>query len=118
MKRAQIKELAQSIAVYGEVSDKDMKWILDNFSRNDLKMLIKLLSYEIKERKVIASYAGNINEADEKRINSLFPQKNVEFKRDDENLGAGLKLEYGDFVLDYSVSGIIKRILSSIRESL
>ena len=117
MKRAQIKELAQSIAVYGEVSDKDMKWIFDNFSRNDLKMLIKLISYEIKERKVIASHAGNINAADEKRIISFFPGKNVEFKRDD-NLGAGLKLEYGDFVLDYSVSGIVGRILSNIRENL
>lgn len=118
MKRAQIKELAQSIAVTGGISDKDMNWILKNFSRSDLKMFIRLLTQEMKDRKVIASFAGNIGVEDKKRIISLFPDKNIEFKRNDEGLGAGVKLEYSDFILDYSVSGIIKRILSSIRESL
>lgn len=118
MKRAQIKELAQSIAVSGGISDNDMNWILKNFSRNDLKMFVRLLTQEMNEKKVVASYAGNMNDDDKNRIISLFPDKNIEFKRDDEGLGAGLKLEYSDFILDYSVSGIIKRILSNIRESL
>jgi F-type H+-transporting ATPase subunit delta len=118
MKRAQIKELAQSIAGGGFVSEKDAQWILNNFSRGDLKIFTRLLTQELKDKKVTASYAGNINEKDKERIISLFPDKDIEFNRDDENLGAGIKLEYRDFVLDYSVSGIIKRILNNIRESL
>lgn len=118
MKRAQIKELSQSIAVAGEISENDMNWILKNFSRNDLKIFVRLLTQEMKDRKVTASFSGNMSDEDKNRIISLFPDKNIEFKRDDEELGAGLKLEYSDFILDYSVSGIIKRILSSIRESL
>ncbi|MDR2426290.1 MAG: hypothetical protein LBD46_03820 [Endomicrobium sp.] len=118
MKRNQIREFAHSIAVYGYVSDKDAQWILNNFSRNDLKVFMRLLVQELKDRKVTAFYAGSINEEDKKRIILLFPDKEIEFKRDDENLGAGLKLEYSGFVLDYSISGITKRILSSIRESL
>ncbi|MCL2144367.1 MAG: hypothetical protein FWH43_02565 [Endomicrobia bacterium] len=118
MKRMQIKELAQSVAVYGGISDNGMRWIADNFSRNELKMFALILSNELRDRKVIASFAGNISKTDKNRIISLFPDKNVEFKRDDENLGAGLKLEYGDFVLDCSVSGIVERVLGNIKENL
>ena len=48
----------------------------------------------------------------------MFPNKKILFKRDDENISGGVRFEYGDFVLDYSVSGIVKRILNDIRESL
>lgn len=117
MKRIRIEELAHSVAESGGISDGGVKWMLNNLSRKDLKLFLKLLKRKLGEGKVTASFAGNISGEDEKRIKSLFPGKSVEFRRDD-GLGAGLKLEYGDFVLDYSVSGIVKRILNGIRESL
>lgn len=118
MKRAQIKELAESIAYYEELSDKDLSWIINNFSRQEKKLFMRLLAEAVKERNVTATFAGAISDSDKKKIVSLFPDKKIEFKRDDDSLGAGVKLEYSDFVLDYSVSGIIKRILNGIRESL
>ncbi|MDR1941095.1 MAG: F0F1 ATP synthase subunit delta [Endomicrobium sp.] len=117
MKRLQIKELARAAVESGGLSDKDFQWVLGNFSRNELKMFANMLAWEVKNKTLVVNYAGEISEPDKKRITSLFAGKTPEFKRN-EDLVAGVRLEYGDFVLDYSVSGIIKRILNSMRESL
>jgi F-type H+-transporting ATPase subunit delta len=73
---------------------------------------------EIKDNNVTAYFAGDISDQDKSKISALFANKKITYKRDDENIGAGLRIEYGDFVVDYSVCGIVKRILSSIRESI
>lgn len=118
MKRAQIKEISESIVKAGGLSEKGLQWIFEHFSRNDLKLFMKLLSKDIKNKNVTASYAGDMDSIGKKKIETLFPGKNITFKRDDESLGAGVRLEYADYVLDYSVSGIVQRILNGIRESL
>ncbi len=118
MKRAQIKEISKSIVDAGSLSEKDLQWIFKHFSRNDLKLFMRFLSEDIKNKNVTAFYAGDIDNTNKKKIEELFPEKKITFKRDDESLGAGLRFEYADYVLDYSLSGIIKRILNGIRESL
>jgi F0F1-type ATP synthase delta subunit len=118
MKKAQIKELAQSVAVYNDINDDSLKWIFKNFNRNELKSFLYFLSKGIKDKTVTAFFAGDIKDQDKNKITSLFPDKRIIFKRDDESVGAGVRIEYGDFVLDYSVSGIVKRILCRIRESI
>ncbi|MDR2772014.1 MAG: hypothetical protein LBB93_00930 [Elusimicrobiota bacterium] len=118
MKKIQIKELAQSIAANDGIDDNGLKWISEKFSRNELKMFLRFLSKEIKDNKVTAFFGGDINEEGKNKVLSLFPNKKVVFKRDDNLVGAGIRIEYGDFVLDYSISGIVKRILSRIRETI
>ena len=118
MKRSQIKELVNSIIKYDELNIKDLKWILANLSRQELKLFMRLLLKEIKDNSVTASFAGELSDINKKKIIAMFPNKKILFKRDDENISGGVRFEYGDFVLDYSVSGIVKRILNDIRESL
>jgi F0F1-type ATP synthase, delta subunit (mitochondrial oligomycin sensitivity protein) len=118
MKRTQIKELAETIAYYNKLSDKDADWLLKNLTRQELKLFIRLLTQSLKDRKVSAVFAGEITAADKKRISSLFPDKEIDFLRDDKNIGAGIRLEYGDFIMDYSVSGIVARIINGLKESL
>jgi F-type H+-transporting ATPase subunit delta len=118
MKRSQIKELVNSIVKYDELNIKDLEWILSNLSRQELKLFMRLLSKEIKDSSVTASFAGELSDTNKKKITAMFPNKKILFKRDDENISGGVRFEYGDFVLDYSVSGIVKRILNDIRESL
>ncbi|OEG69350.1 hypothetical protein ATZ36_10090 [Candidatus Endomicrobiellum trichonymphae] len=103
---------------YGELSTKDLEWIFSNFLRQELKLFMRLLSKEIKDNTVTASFAGELNYENKKKINDMFPNRKILFKRDDENISGGVRFEYGDFVLDHSVSGIIKRILNDIRENL
>ncbi|MCL2485853.1 MAG: F0F1 ATP synthase subunit delta [Endomicrobia bacterium] len=114
MKRAQIKELSESIIGAGELSDKDLQHVFSMFSRKDLKQFMLLLSREIKDKNVSANFAGELSEEKKKEIISMFPGRKVNFIRDDAGLIAGLRFEYGDFVLDYSVSGIIKRTLENL----
>lgn len=118
MKKTFIKELAESVVKYEGLSDKDLNWILSNLSRQELKLFLRLLNNEIKSGNVTVYHAGNLDIQKENRIRTLFKDKKVHFKRDDEDLGAGIRFEYGDFILDYSISGILNRILNSIRESL
>jgi len=118
MKRAHIKELAVSAAENGGMSDADLKWIFRRFSRQELKIFIRLLSQGIKDKNVTVFFAGQIGGNEKKRVEGMFPGKNIEFKRDDAGLTAGLRFEYGDYVLDYSVSGAVTRILNGIKEAL
>ncbi|MDR3256597.1 MAG: F0F1 ATP synthase subunit delta [Endomicrobium sp.] len=118
MKRSQIKELAKSIVKNDELSGKNLKWIFSNLSRQELKLFMRLLSKEIRDNSVTASFAGKLSDENKKKIIAMFPNKKILFKRDDENIVGGVRFEYSDFVLDYSVSGIMKRILNGIRESL
>jgi len=118
MKRSQIKELAHSAVEYGDVSDNDMNWIFSKLSRPEMKLLMRLLKEEIRVVNVIVHHAGDVNADYQGKIISSFPGRKVSFKRDDENIEGGLRIEYGDFVWDYSVAGIVRRILNNIRESL
>jgi len=118
MKISQIKELVESIVKYDELSGKDLEWLFSNFSRQDLRLFVHILSKEIKYNSVTASFAGELSDINKRRIIAMFPDKKISFKRDDKNIIGGVHLEYGDFVLDCSVSGIVKRILNGIRENL
>jgi F-type H+-transporting ATPase subunit delta len=118
VKRSKIRELTKSIVKYDELSTKDLEWIFSNLSRQELKLFMRFLSREIKDNTVIASFAGELSYENKKKINAIFPNKKNLFKRDDENIFGGVRFQYGDFVLDYSISGMIKRILNGIKENL
>jgi hypothetical protein len=118
MKRSQIRELTKSIIKYGELSEKDLKWVTSKFSRKELKLFMMLLSKEIKDNNVSVSFAGNLSDINKNKFLEMFPNKNVTFNRDDESLIGGVCLEYGDFVLDCSVNATVKRILNAIKERL
>ena len=114
MKRSQIENIAKSIVTHDELSEKNLNWIYSSFSRQELKLFIRLLSREIKDNNVIASFAGELNDVNRKKITAMFPNKKISFKRDDMAIAGGIRFEYSDFVLDYSVTGIVKRILNAI----
>ena len=114
MKRTQIKELASAIVDAEELSDKDLQRVLSMFSRKDLKQFMLLLSCEIKDRNVAVNFAGELSKDNKNEVISMFPGRKVNFIRDDAGLIAGLRFEYGDYVLDYSVSGILKRTLENL----
>ncbi len=47
-----------------------------------------------------------------------FPGKNLIYVRDDKEIGAGLRIEFGDYILDYTVTNMVVKIMKGIRESL
>ncbi|MCL2799988.1 MAG: hypothetical protein FWD54_06930 [Endomicrobia bacterium] len=114
MKRAQIKELASAIVDAEKLSAEDLQRIFSMFSRKDLKQFMLLLSREIKDRNVAANFSGELSQDNKNEIISMFPGRKVNFIRDDAGIIAGLRFEYGDYVLDYSVSGILKRTLENL----
>jgi len=48
----------------------------------------------------------------------MFPDKTIVYNRDDKEVGAGVKLEFGDYILDYTLSNMVEKIMKDIRESL
>jgi len=78
-----------------------------------------LLSKEIRANNLTVTYAGELSVVNKAKIIAMFLGKKILFRRDDKNIIGGICLEYSDFILDYSVSGIAKMILNAIkRESL
>ncbi|GHT60623.1 hypothetical protein AGMMS49531_06670 [Endomicrobiia bacterium] len=118
MNRLQIKELAASIVKHDELSEKDLNWICSNLSRQDIKLFMCLLSEEIKNNAVRVKFAGELSDVNKRKIVTMFPNKKILFERDDDSIVGGLRFEYGDFILDYSVSGIVKRTLNAILNQL
>ncbi|MDR2812007.1 MAG: hypothetical protein LBB06_02735 [Endomicrobium sp.] len=118
MKRSQIKELAKSVVEYDELSEKDLNWVYSNFSRQEIKSFARLLSNEIKDKNVLATFAGELSVANKSKIESMFPGKKITFNRDDADVAGGVRFEYSDFILDYSISGIARRILNVIKARL
>ena len=76
------------------------------------------LSAEIKNFTVVAKYAGEATDEIKGKIEKLFPNKKIVYVRADDEVGAGVKFEFGDYILDYSVSAMITKIMKTIRENL
>ena len=118
MKKQQIKQLALSIVEQGEVSSGISQWILNNLQKRELKLFINYLSRALKESIVVVKYAGDATSVIKNKIQKMFPAKKLVYVRDDEQIGAGIKIEFGDYILDYTVTNMIIKIMKSIRESL
>ena len=118
MKKQQIKQLALSIVETGEISDKVSQWINKNLSKSELKLFVSYLSSALKEKSVIVKYAGNPQEITKEKIQKMFPDKKLVYVRADEEVGAGIKFEFGDYILDYTVTNMIVKIMKDLRESL
>ncbi|MDR1511569.1 MAG: hypothetical protein LBS15_02175 [Endomicrobium sp.] len=118
MKRLRIEELVDSVIKYDYLSSKCWDWIFLNFSREELKVFSNLLSKGIKHNNVVVSFSGELSDLNKKKINMMFHNKKILFKRDDSNIIGGIRFEYDDFILNYSISGTIERILRDIKENL
>jgi F-type H+-transporting ATPase subunit delta len=118
MKNSQIKKLADSIVKYDGLSTRSLEWIFSSFAKKELKTFKNLLLKRIKDNSVVVSFSGELSDESKKRIGLMFPSKRIYFKRDDKNIVAGMCFKYGDFVMDFSISGAVERILNSIRERL
>jgi len=58
MKKQQIKQLAVSIIKNGEITDEVSRWIFDNLTKNEIKLLLSYLISSVKNNTVIVKYAG------------------------------------------------------------
>ena len=118
MKKQQIKQLALSIVEQGEVSSDISQWIFNNLQKSELKLFINYLSRALKESTVVVRYAGDATSIIKNKIQKMFPDKNLVYVRDDKEIGAGIRFEFGDYILDYTVTNMIVKIMKDIRESL
>ena len=118
MKKQQIKQLALSIIQNGEITDEVSKWIFDNLTKNEIKSLLSYMVSCIKNNTVIVRYAGQASDTVKNKIQKMFPDKTIVYNRDDKEVGAGIKLEFGDYILDYTLSNMVAKIMKNIRESL
>ena len=118
MKKQQIKQLALSIVETGEISPSVSEWINKNLSKSELKLFVNYLERALKETTVTVRYAGNPSQATKDKIQKMFPDKNLIYVRDDKEIGAGIRFEFGDYILDYTVTNMIVKIMKDIRESL
>lgn len=118
MEKQQIKQIALSIIDNGDVSENVYNWIVNNFSKNDMKLFINYLRAAFKDKNVTVRYAGTPSQTVKEKIIKMFPGKSIVYVRDDKEIGAGVRIEFGDYVLDYTVTNMIIKIMKGIRESL
>ncbi len=118
MKKQQIKQLALSIVEQGDISGDVSQWIFNNLQKSELKLFVNYLSSILKEATVVVKYAGDASPVIKNKIQKMFPDKKLVYIRDDEEIGAGIRFEFGDYILDYTVTNMILKIIKNIRESL
>ncbi|MBQ3833972.1 MAG: hypothetical protein II816_00420 [Elusimicrobia bacterium] len=61
MEKQQIKQLALSIIEDGEISEKSFNWIMNNFSKKDMKLFIGYFNAAFKETNVISNATSNLS---------------------------------------------------------
>jgi F0F1-type ATP synthase delta subunit len=118
MKKFQIKKLAESIIKYDYLSNECFDWICNNFSKKDMRIFVCFLSKFINFYTVFVSFAGELNNVDIKEIKNIFKNKKIIFNRDDEHIISGICFKYNDFILDCSISYVVKNILKNIKKRL
>ena len=62
--------------------------------------------------------SGQASDTVKNKIQKMFPDKSIIYNRDDKDVVAGVKLEFGDYILDYTLSNMVDKIMKDIRESL
>lgn len=118
MTKEQIKKLAYSLAESEEISETVYKWLVSNLSKSDMKLFIRYIKNALRETTVVAQYSGALSETSKNIFGKMFPDKKIIFLRKDEEIGAGIKINFGDYILDYTVSRMVEKIMKDIRENL
>ncbi|MDR3111701.1 MAG: F0F1 ATP synthase subunit delta [Elusimicrobiota bacterium] len=117
MKLEQIKKLARSLVRDNAISDADAQWVSMHLSVKDKKLFIHLLDLEVKNHTAKVFYAGDLSDENKEVIKKLFIDKRVFFERDDEKIIGGICIEYGDFILDCSIAGLIRRTMVLLKNA-
>jgi F0F1-type ATP synthase delta subunit len=118
MKKEQIKKLAYSVVASREISENVSKWMLNNLSKADMKLFLRYFNNALREATVVAQYSGVLSEISKEKFQKMFPDKNIVFVRKDKEIGAGIKINFGDYILDYTISTMVEKIMKDIRENL
>jgi F0F1-type ATP synthase delta subunit len=87
--------------------------ILAALSRAELKRFLVALRLELKRRVVQVTVAGPADGTLDRTIEGAYPGRAVRV-RQDESLGAGVRVSAGDDIVDASVHGYIREIIEEL----
>lgn len=117
MNKKLIKTLAQQTIQGTTVNSRLAEFVLSNLSKADLKTYLFYLRKAIKQHTVYITSPNALGESDQKTLSEKFPGKMVQFSSD-AALGAGLKIQNGDNVLDTSIHGVLKNVFNQLKSNI
>lgn len=104
------------LVVRGEVDKKIVNYIL-SLKRAELKLLLFYLKKRIREKTVNIFSADKVDIKFKNQLEKIFSEREVNYFLD-TSLGAGLRIEYGDNIMEISLKNTVLNVFKKIRESI
>lgn len=113
MQKKIIKTLAKSLAKENLFSSNVVTFIL-KLGRDDLKYFLSNYKLGLKKNTVSVTSASEITSENLKEINQIYKNKRV-IKKTDPRLGAGIKIEESDNIIDFTFKKYINDTIQMLK---
>lgn len=112
-----LKKLAQMSIIDNKINEYVKNFVLSKLSIKELKDYIFYLKKAVRGNDVYVTIPEDPQDGFKKSISGLFKNKNICYQKD-ISLGAGLKLEYNDNIINLNVKSLIENTISNIKNTL
>lgn len=117
MKKTILKKLAQMSIEDQKVNQSVALYVTKKLSKSDLKTYLLYLKQEVKNSTVYISTEDTLSEDLKTKFTHMFQNKNLEYSVDD-TLGGGIYVKNADNIIDASIKGSVKTIVSQLKSKL
>lgn len=114
MRKKVLKELAISCAEAGKLSEKTVKYILNELTKEELKFFLSQYKTALNKKRVYITASSTLDKA---MLNSLKQTyKGLELEVNyDKNLGAGIKIQQDDMIIDFTFKRHLEETIEKLK---
>ncbi len=113
MQKKDIKNLAKKLATGESLKNPVTDFIL-KFNRRDLKVFLSNYKLALKKNTVYVTSASEISNLNFKELEGVYKNKRI-IKKSDLSLGAGIKIEDNDNIIDFTFKKYINDTILQLK---
>lgn len=114
MRKAILKDLAKSCASSEKLSNKVVKYILDNLTKQDLKIFLSYYKTELDKKRVYVTASSTIDKDTMIALKNAYKGLDLEINYD-KSVGAGIKIQQNDMIVDFTFKKYIEDTIEKLK---
>ncbi len=117
MDKKQISKLAEASYVDNRLDNKIVNNIINHLTRAELRVYFKALKSKESKMNVYIDHSFDLSAQNKKLLEDLFPNKQVNFRKDYELL-LGIRIIENDMVYNFNMNGVLEQLRVYLDRSL
>lgn len=114
MNSNKLKQLALAVANEEKVSKEVEKFILSELNKQELKEFVRFYKSAIQKKRVYVTSSCKLSSPTIGEIKELYKDKEI-IEHIDEKLGAGVKIQQDDIIVDYTFRKYINDTIEKLK---